>query len=109
MHTPFLIRVLFADKNSTECSYFYIPIWAIFAINQIFFTLTALKIHRTKQHHPENSRQIMVLLMASRELDQIEVINEEKYVSLEQSLFGNFIWTVYGGRNDVSYIGVGIF
>lgn len=101
MHTPFLIRVLFADKNSTECSYFYIPIWAIFAINQIFFTLTALKIHRTKQHHPENSRQIMVLLMASRELDQIEVINEEKYVSLEQSLFGNLFAKILSGPSMV--------
>lgn len=101
MHTPFLIRVLFADKNSTECSYFYIPIWAIFAINQIFFTLTALKIHRTKQHHPENSRQIMVLLMASRELDQIEVINEEKYVSLEQSLFGSLFAKILSGPSMV--------
>lgn len=54
----------------------------ILAINQTFFTLTALKIHRTKQHHHENTRQIMVLLMSSRELDQNEINNEEKYVVL---------------------------
>lgn len=71
----------FPDKNNTECSYFYIPIWMIFAINQTFFTMTALKIHRTKQHRRENSRQIMILLMASRELDQNGVSNEEKWVS----------------------------
>lgn len=99
MYTPFLMRMLFSmerfsDKNSTECSYFYIPIWAIFAINQIFFTLTALKIHRTKPHQ-ENSRQIMVHLMASRELDQNEMINEEKYVSLELFLSGNLFAKIW--------------
>lgn len=76
----FTTYLMVLDKNSTECSYFYVPIWMIFAINQIFFTLTALKINRSKQHHQENARQIMVLLMASRELDQNTINNEEKYV-----------------------------
>lgn len=80
-------RVL-SDKNSTECSYFYMPFWMIFAINQIFFTLTALKIQRTKQHHRDNTRQIMVLLMASRELDHNGINNEEKWV-LKKKLNGN--------------------
>lgn len=63
-----------------QCSYFYIPMWIIFAINQTLFTLTTLKIQQKKPHHRENGRQIMVLLMASRELEQNRMDNEEKCV-----------------------------
>lgn len=98
MHISHSFIIRFSDKNSPECSYFYIPIWIIFAVNQLLFALTALKIHRTKQHRHENTRQIIVLLMASRELDQNGINNEEGYVFRSLSnksfaagnLFSNF-------------------
>lgn len=46
-------------------------------INQIFFTITALKIHRSKHSNRENARQAVVLLMASRELQPIEMIHDD--------------------------------
>lgn len=83
---------MFTDKNSTRCAYFYIPIWIILAINQTFFTLTAFKMERTKQQHRENARQIMILLMASRDLEQNGMTNEEKCVSSLENLTFVIIW-----------------
>lgn len=69
--------VKFAVKNDTQCSYFYIPIWVIFVINQTFFTLIAIKVRRSHESNRGSQRHVE-RLMNSAELRQNQINDEDK-------------------------------
>lgn len=74
--TKFL-KNLFTVKNDTQCSYYYLPIWIIFVINQTFFTLIAIKIRRSYGSNGGSQRHAECL-MNSAELRQSKMNDEDK-------------------------------